>query len=113
MVDNLCRAIAGVLLPPLLVALEKGIKIEFVISLVLTILLLWVGGIIYSFYVIGLKDLAKNILSALLPPVAVYLHKGLTTEFWISLILTIFFWVPGMIYSYYLVLGSSYHLMDN
>ena len=107
MVDTLCRAIVGVLLPPLLVALEKGINVEFVISLLLTIFLLWIGGIIYSFYVIGLSDCAKNVFSALLPPVAVYLHKGCATEFWISLVLTIFFWVPGMIYSYYLVLGGA------
>ena len=107
MVDRLVQAIIGVLLPPLLVAIEKGIRVEFIISLLLTIFLFWIGGIIYSFYAVGLQDCVKNILSALLPPLAVYLHKGLKAEFWISIILTILFWIPGMIYAYYLVLGTK------
>jgi uncharacterized membrane protein YqaE (UPF0057 family) len=45
------------------------------------------------------------ILSVLLPPVAVYLKKkGVGKEFWISLVLTIFFFVPGVIYALYISL---------
>ena len=39
------------------------------------------------------------ILAILLPPLAVFLARGIGTEFWISLVLTILFWFPGMIYA--------------
>lgn len=46
------------------------------------------------------------ILAILLPPLAVYLHQQeINTKFWISLILTLLFWVPGVIYSLLVVLG--------
>ncbi|HEY8403173.1 MAG TPA: YqaE/Pmp3 family membrane protein [Flavobacteriales bacterium] len=44
------------------------------------------------------------ILAIILPPLAVFLHSGIGTEFWISLILTILFWIPGVIYSLLVVL---------
>ena len=47
------------------------------------------------------------ILAILLPPLAVYLHQGeINTKFWISLILTLLFWLPGVIYSLIVVLGG-------
>ncbi len=39
------------------------------------------------------------ILAILLPPLAVFLKKGLDTLFWISLLLTILFWFPGVIFA--------------
>jgi len=40
------------------------------------------------------------VLAILLPPLAVYLHEGaINTKFWISLVLTLLFWVPGVIYA--------------
>ena len=46
------------------------------------------------------------ILAILLPPLAVYLHEGvINTRFWISLILTLLFWLPGVIYALIVVLG--------
>ena len=40
------------------------------------------------------------ILAILLPPLAVFLKEdAITTKFWISLILTLLFWIPGVIYS--------------
>lgn len=49
-------------------------------------------------------DILEVILSFLLPPVAVFLHSGIGTYFWISLLLTIFMWVPGVIFSLLVVL---------
>jgi len=47
------------------------------------------------------------ILAILLPPLAVYLHEGTTNNrFWISLILTLLFWIPGVIYALVVVLGK-------
>jgi uncharacterized membrane protein YqaE (UPF0057 family) len=48
--------------------------------------------------------LVKVILSFLLPPLAVFLHVGMGTPFWISLLLTLLFWVPGVIYALLVVL---------
>lgn len=40
------------------------------------------------------------ILAILLPPLAVYLkEEEITTKFWISLILTLLFWIPGVVYA--------------
>lgn len=46
------------------------------------------------------------ILAILLPPLAVYLHEGdINSKFWISLLLTLLFWIPGVIYALIVVLG--------
>jgi uncharacterized membrane protein YqaE (UPF0057 family) len=48
------------------------------------------------------------ILAILLPPLAVYLHEdALNTKFWISLLLTFLFWIPGVIYALIVVLGDK------
>jgi uncharacterized membrane protein YqaE (UPF0057 family) len=48
------------------------------------------------------------ILAVLLPPLAVYLHEGeINTRFWISLLLTLLFWLPGVIYALIIILGDN------
>ena len=47
----------------------------------------------------GESFLLYIILAIILPPLAVGLLYGIGLEFWISLVLTIIFWVPGMIYA--------------
>jgi uncharacterized membrane protein YqaE (UPF0057 family) len=45
-------------------------------------------------------DALELILAIFIPPLGVLLHDdGLTTRFWISLILTLLFFIPGMIYA--------------
>jgi uncharacterized membrane protein YqaE (UPF0057 family) len=45
------------------------------------------------------------ILAILLPPLAVYLHEGsINGKFWLSLLLTLCFWIPGVIYALIVVL---------
>lgn len=44
------------------------------------------------------------ILAILLPWLAVLLYKGVSTEFWISLILWFLLWLPGVIYALLVVL---------
>ena len=47
------------------------------------------------------------ILAILLPPLAVYLHEGaINGKFWLSLVLTLLFWIPGVIYALIVVLGK-------
>lgn len=46
------------------------------------------------------------ILAILLPPLAVYLHQGtINCKFWLSLLLTLLFWLPGVIYALFVILG--------
>lgn len=45
------------------------------------------------------------IAAFLLPPLAVGLAEGITKRFWISVVLTILFYVPGLLYSLYVVLS--------
>lgn len=46
------------------------------------------------------------ILAILLPPLAVFLKRGLDTMFWISLLLTLLFWFPGVIFALLIVLDA-------
>ena len=48
------------------------------------------------------------ILAILLPPLAVYLHQGeINSKFWISILLTLLFWIPGVIYALIIILGDE------
>ena len=48
------------------------------------------------------------ILAILLPPVAVLVHQGeLNSKFWISLLLTLLFFLPGVIYALIVILGDG------
>ena len=47
----------------------------------------------------GVNIIVLVILSIILPPLAVYLARGIGNEFWLDLILTLLFWVPGVIYA--------------
>jgi uncharacterized membrane protein YqaE (UPF0057 family) len=50
---------------------------------------------------VSTNELLLAILCVILPPLAVYLHqnKETNTKFWISVILTLLIWVPGVIYA--------------
>lgn len=46
------------------------------------------------------------LIAILIPPLAVYLHEGvINSKFWISLILTLLFYLPGLIYSLIVILS--------
>lgn len=48
------------------------------------------------------------ILAILLPPVAVLVHQGeLNSKFWIALILTLLFYLPGLIYALLVIFGET------
>lgn len=47
----------------------------------------------------GGTNIIEIILAVLLPPLAVFLHDGIGNSFWISLILTLLFIIPGIIYA--------------
>ena len=48
------------------------------------------------------------ILAIILPPLAVYLFEDeINNKFWISLILTLLFWIPGVIYALVVILSGD------
>jgi uncharacterized membrane protein YqaE (UPF0057 family) len=47
------------------------------------------------------------LLAILLPPLAVYLHQGeINSKFWISIILTLLFWIPGVIFAFLVIFDA-------
>ena len=47
------------------------------------------------------------IVAILLPPLAVYLHEGeFNGKFWLSVLLWLLFYIPGLIYALILILGD-------
>lgn len=54
------------------------------------------------------NQLLLVILAIILPPLAVYLHEGVINgKFWLDLVLTLLFFIPGIIYALIVVLGKS------
>lgn len=48
------------------------------------------------------------IITILLPPLGMYLYEGeITGRFWISLLLTLLFYLPGLIYTLVIILGDK------
>lgn len=46
------------------------------------------------------------VAAVLLPPLAVFLARGMGTDFWISVVLTILMWVPGVLHALWVVLND-------
>ncbi len=54
------------------------------------------------------NQLLLVILAIILPPLAVYLHEGVINgKFWLDLVLTLLFFIPGVVYALIVVLGKS------
>jgi uncharacterized membrane protein YqaE (UPF0057 family) len=51
----------------------------------------------------GGVSIIELILAFILPPAAVFLHDGIGSTFWISVLLTILFFLPGVIYALLIV----------
>jgi uncharacterized membrane protein YqaE (UPF0057 family) len=48
------------------------------------------------------------IIAILLPPLAMFLYEGsATNRFWLSLVLTLLFYVPGLVYTLYVILSEN------
>lgn len=48
-------------------------------------------------------DVIRILLSILLPPLGVFLQVGLGAQFWINVLLTLFFYFPGLIHAIYVI----------
>ena len=47
------------------------------------------------------------IAAILLPPLGIFLARGLGLEFWVGTLLTILFWVPGILFALAVVLRPA------
>ena len=45
----------------------------------------------------------RALLTVLLPPVSVYVHTGFGRRFWLNLLLTLFFYLPGVLHAFYVI----------
>ena len=52
-------------------------------------------------------DIFRVILSILLPPLGVFLQVGLTTQFWINLLLTLLGYIPGVVHAVWIIARRS------
>src|ERR1700712_5762285 len=53
-------------------------------------------------------SIIQIIFAILIPPVGVFLHEGvINSRFWIDLLLTLLFYIPGLIYALIVVLGDT------
>ena len=50
------------------------------------------------------SNVLSIILSVIFPPLGVAVHEGVTSRFWICLVLTLLFYLPGLIYALVVIL---------
>lgn len=51
--------------------------------------------------------IVKLVLAIFLPPVAAFLQVGVSTHFWINIVLTLLGGIPGMLHALWLVLSEK------
>ena len=106
------RLIVSWIFPPLGVFLEVGFGVSFWISLLLTTV--YLPGLIHAVWVIstgglnpapdeGKRDFWRLIAAYFLPPLGVYMQSGITSTFGINLVLTLFFYVPGVLHAMWVI----------
>jgi len=109
------RVLAALIFPPLGVFLQVGLGGVFWVNLILT-LLFYVPGSIHALWVIattgpdgrkagpeGPKDFWRLVVASFFPPLGVFLQVGLGGAFWVNLILTLLFYLPGSIHAIWII----------
>ena len=51
---------------------------------------------------------AAIIASILLPPLGIFLARGLGTPFWVGMLLTLIGWIPGIVFALVVVLQPGF-----
>jgi len=112
------RVLVGFFIPPVGVFLQVGLKLEFWINLVLT-LLFWLPGALHALWVIstvgeqgreaaqGTQTFIALLVAYFLPPVAVLMRRGLSLALLVNLLLTLLFFVPGQVHAVWVVVKAN------
>eukprot|EP01126_Amoeba_proteus_P006021 TRINITY_DN12089_c0_g1_i4.p1 TRINITY_DN12089_c0_g1~~TRINITY_DN12089_c0_g1_i4.p1 ORF type:complete len:156 (+),score=23.83 TRINITY_DN12089_c0_g1_i4:55-468(+) len=100
-------ALLCLVLSPAVVAYYDGFNQPALINLLLFICGCLPGAVHGWYIILGEKLLRRigwSVLAAILPPIVVGLKEGWDNRsFWISLVLTILCWFPGMLYAWYII----------
>ena len=48
-------------------------------------------------------DFLRVVLAVLLPPLGIFLHKGLGKHFWINVLLTLLGYIPGLVHAVWIL----------
>jgi uncharacterized membrane protein YqaE (UPF0057 family) len=107
------RAIIAYFLPPVGVFMQVGLTTQFWINLILTLFFVLPGTIHAAWVIatIGENGQQQNqggsrfmglVLAPLFPPASVFVAKGFSGALVLNAVLSLFFWVPGIIHAAYL-----------
>ncbi|MBX2797050.1 MAG: YqaE/Pmp3 family membrane protein [Myxococcales bacterium] len=109
------RLIIAFFLPPVGVLMQEGASVNFVINLVLTILLFWVGGQVHAAYIIttkntdgseaadGMKKFVSVLLSFYIPPVGVAITRGVNGTLVLNALLSLLCVLPGTLHAMWVI----------
>ena len=50
-----------------------------------------------------MSDFIRIVISVLVPPIGVFLKVGFGAQFWVNLLLTLFFYIPGLCHAVYVI----------
>ncbi len=105
----------GALFPPLGVWMVVGFRMQFWLNLLLT-LLVYVPGQVHALWVIahtrqngrpardGTRTFWALLFGVFLPPLGVWWKRGLfSVAFWLNLLLTALFWLPGSLHALWVI----------
>lgn len=104
------RLIAGFVMPPVGVGMQEGINGVFYLNILLT-LLCWFPGVIHAAWIITRRDSDGNLvqggtgrffallLAYFLPPVGVFLTRGVSMRLLINIGLTLLGYIPGILHA--------------
>lgn len=51
----------------------------------------------------GSRDFVRVLVSWFVPPVGVFMQVGLGSAFWINVLLSLFFWFPGLLHAVWVI----------
>ncbi|MFT5194872.1 MAG: uncharacterized membrane protein YqaE (UPF0057 family) [Candidatus Promineifilaceae bacterium] len=52
------------------------------------------------------RKIIQVLLAVIFPPLGVFLKVGLGLQFWLNILLTFFFWIPGVIHALWVILDD-------
>ena len=103
---DLLRAVLAWFAPPVGVFLQVGLGLAFWLNLLLT-LFGWLPGAIHAAWVISSRGreggstttFSSLLLCGFLPPVAVFMKRGVGVPLLVNLVLLWFVWLPGVLHA--------------
>jgi uncharacterized membrane protein YqaE (UPF0057 family) len=109
------RIIVAYFLPPLAVMWQVGLRGAFWLNLLFT-LFFYVPGIVHAIWIVtttddsgrdagpeGRRDFWRVLVAGFIPPLGVFLQVGLGFAFWVNIVFTLFFYIPGILHALWVI----------